>query len=97
MNRFFLPRSLSILCIALTCATAAQPRAQDNATQRKFGKLYKGQVDGLINGLAAARRPDGSLGDGSLLQTAQMLVAMGQCHRFYSLSLIHISEPTRPY
>ncbi len=45
---------------------------------------YKREIDGMVRQFRQDAGKDHSLGDGSCLQTAQILTAMGHCHRFYS-------------
>lgn len=56
------------------------------------GTPFKREVDGLIRFFRDAAGKDHSLADGSCLQTAMVLTAMGHCHRFYSL---HDGPPVR--
>ena len=77
-----------VIPAALACIAAPSVPAQDEKPQDqkpKFGTIFKREVDGLVNALCTANREDGSIG-GSALATAQVLTAMGHCHRFYSLA-----------
>ncbi len=75
-----------IVTVAMSLLTAFALPGQDREdSAAKFGDIFKRQVDGLIASLAKMAGPDGALGDGSCRQTAQVLTAMGNCHRFYSL------------
>ena len=56
------------------------------------GTPFKREIDGLVRFFRDAAREDHSLADGSCLQTARVLVAMGYCHRLYSL---HDGPPVR--
>ncbi len=47
---------------------------------------FKDEVDGLIRTFRNHAPKGGGFGDGSALQTAQVLTAMGYCHRFYSFA-----------
>ncbi|MEE2886548.1 MAG: prenyltransferase/squalene oxidase repeat-containing protein [Planctomycetota bacterium] len=49
------------------------------------GTPFKREIDGLIRFFRDAAAKDHSLADGTCLQTAMVLTAMGHCHRFYSL------------
>ncbi len=60
-------------------------KEQKPAKKTSYKKVFKREVDGLINATIGAMRGDGSLGDGSALNTAQILTAMGNSHRFYTL------------
>lgn len=46
-------------------------------------KILKREVDSLVRALRQGASDDGALGDGTCLQTAQVLTAAGHCHRFY--------------
>lgn len=48
--------------------------------------LFKDEIDGLVRSLRASAPASGAYGDGSVLQTAQVLTAMGYCHRFYAVT-----------
>jgi squalene-hopene/tetraprenyl-beta-curcumene cyclase len=56
-----------------------------NPSERTRGTLFKGDVDRLVRGLRRMSPESGALGDGTVLQTAQALTAMGYCHRLYTL------------
>ena len=72
----------SLLVLLTACLAPAQdaPKPPDRP---KSKVLLKQEVDGLIRALRQSAKPDGSLGDGSCQQTAMVLTAAGQCHRFY--------------
>lgn len=70
------------------CAAALV--AQDGQPQ-KFGTPYRGDVDAAVRALRSdgderGKLDVGGFGDGSCIQTAKVLTAMGHCHRFYSLA-----------
>ncbi|MCA8942137.1 MAG: hypothetical protein KDB80_06205 [Planctomycetes bacterium] len=72
--------------LVLLASLVAPIAAQNADAPKKFGAVFKRQVDTVINALCAGMREDGSFGDGTALQTAQVLTAMGHCHRFYTLA-----------
>lgn len=49
------------------------------------GTPFKREIDGLVRFFRDSARENHSLADGSCLQTAKVLTAMGHCHRFYTL------------
>ena len=70
--------------LATLCAAAATLPGQE--VKKKYGTLFKGEVDAAIAALRA-EAPDGArFGDGSALHIGMVLTAMGHCHRFYALS-----------
>lgn len=81
MNRI-LPGALSLLALTASLLPAQAPA-------RKPGTIFKDEIDQLV---AALRRrvqsgdDAGPLGGASVLATAQILCAMGHCHRFYHAS-----------
>jgi squalene-hopene/tetraprenyl-beta-curcumene cyclase len=70
--------------LAVVCtASAALPSQQ---AEKKYGTLFKGEVDAAIAALRA-QAPDGArFGSGHARHIAMVLTAMGHCHRFYALS-----------
>ena len=79
MQRLHLLRWLAPLAFLTIPAVLC---AQDQAP-KKYGKIFKSEVDGLVSQLRKNAAENGGFGDGSCLQTAQVLCAMGHCHRFY--------------
>ncbi len=85
--------SLSLILTPLAQAqekTGSEPsaRAGDKVAQdgpKKFGTIFKRQVDGLINRLSGQSTKTGALGTGSCRDTAKILVAMAHSHRGYTL------------
>ncbi len=49
------------------------------------GTPFKREIDGLVRFFRDTAQKNHSLADGSCLQTAMVLTAMGHCHRLYSL------------
>jgi squalene-hopene/tetraprenyl-beta-curcumene cyclase len=47
---------------------------------------FKDEVDRLVRTFRMNAHDSGAFGDGTALQTAQVLTAMGYCHRFYSFA-----------
>jgi len=69
---------------AALCAASATLTGQQ--ATKKYGTLFKGEVDAAIAALRA-HAPDGArFGDGSARHIAMVLTAMGHSHRFYALS-----------
>lgn len=68
----------------------------DTLPVRTPGAIYRGEVDGLVRLLretaVAAKLP--ALGGDSVLATAQILAAMGHCHRFYDLNAGPVVRPS---
>ncbi|MFO1051520.1 MAG: prenyltransferase/squalene oxidase repeat-containing protein [Planctomycetota bacterium] len=55
---------------------------EGEAQASRYGTVHRGEVDDAIRVIRDARQGAG-LGDGSCRQTAMVLCAMGNCHRFY--------------
>ncbi len=85
-----LTRTLPALVFGLAalpwaCAQST-PRASDATlpvAAQKGPTILKREVDGLIAVLRQTANEDGSLGNGTCLETAEILTAAGHCHRFY--------------
>lgn len=81
-----LPRISAAFLLSLTLAVA-----QDDGA-RKPGAVFRSDIDALIAKLSAAAKVGndgaawGPLGGDSVVATAQILCAMGHCHRFYHVS-----------
>lgn len=70
--------------LAALCAASATLTGQQ--ATKKYGTLFKSEVDAAIAALRA-QAPDGArFGDGSARHIAMVLTAMGHSHRFYALS-----------
>ncbi|MCA8955103.1 MAG: hypothetical protein KDC87_03460 [Planctomycetes bacterium] len=78
MARSFTRPHLSLALLAAIVTTADLVPAQRSPFSR--------EVDGLVRFFTRRTNDDKSLADGSCRQTAMVLTAMGNCHRFYSLS-----------
>lgn len=70
--------------LATLCAAAAALPGQE--AKKKYGTLFKGEVDAAIAALRADAPGGARFGDGSARHIAMVLTAMGHCHRFYALS-----------
>ncbi|MBL8725228.1 MAG: hypothetical protein JNK49_14360 [Planctomycetes bacterium] len=81
--------------VLLSLAAAAVCAQGDTLPVRKTGAVYREEVDGLVRLLreTATRANLPALGGDSVLATAQILAAMGHCHRFYDL---HAGPVVRP-
>ncbi|MHC5063002.1 MAG: hypothetical protein ACYTG5_03390, partial [Planctomycetota bacterium] len=77
-------RTQTLLWIA--CLASCLPISAQDQARKKYGTIFKSEVDGGIRSLMQAAGEDGSLGNGSCVQTAKVLTAMGYCHRFYAMS-----------
>ena len=81
-----LPRTAAAFLFTLSLAVA-----QDDGA-RKTGAVFRSDIDALIARLSAAAKVGndgaswGPLGGDSVVATAQILCAMGHCHRFYHVS-----------
>src|SRR5262245_62325019 len=73
--------------VAAACATPVgdPPRDAAQTKPRKTGTIFKSEVDNLIGAIAEHSQQPGVAAAyaGAMLQQAQILCAMGHCHRFY--------------
>ncbi|MEY2982955.1 MAG: hypothetical protein RL562_3182 [Planctomycetota bacterium] len=70
--------------LAVVCAATAALQGQQ--AEKKYGTLFKGEVDAAVAALRAQAPGGARFGDGSARHIAMVLTAMGHCHRFYALS-----------
>jgi squalene-hopene/tetraprenyl-beta-curcumene cyclase len=73
-------------CTAPVAVAATSTSVQGgDSTPRQHGTIFKHDIDDLIEGIAAATEQPGTAAPYSteLPQAAQILCAMGHCHRFY--------------
>ncbi len=83
MARAFPLRPTALLLPWTLAVLAPLPIGAQETTERpEFGTIFKSDVDGALGALRKAADPNGRVG--SVRTTAQLLTAMGHCHRFYS-------------
>ncbi len=80
------PTLLWIACMASGLPFSSQALSAQDEAPKKIGTIFKSEVDAGIRVLMENAGEDGSLGNGSCVQTAKVLTAMGFCHRFYAMS-----------